>query len=82
VSPEPAAPEPLCSLPIIGATTLEDAVFYAAVGAVGMFGLVPWPTAGLITSMHALHQRARNVTRSGSVGEARQGLIEAADEVL
>jgi hypothetical protein len=82
VSPEPAAPEPLCSLPIVGATTLEDAVFYAAVGAVGIFGLVPWPTAGLITSAHALHQRARNVTRTGALGEARAGLIEAADEVF
>jgi hypothetical protein len=85
VSPEPAAPtapQPLCSLPIVGETTLEDAVFYATVGAVALVGLVPWPTAGLFGSVHALHQRARNVTRTGAIGEARRGLIEAADEVL
>jgi len=85
VNPEPAAPttpEPVCSLPIVGETTLEDAVFYAAVGAVAMFGFVPWPTAGLLTSVHALHQRARNVIRTGAVGATRQGLIEAVDEVL
>jgi hypothetical protein len=36
----------------------------------------------LIGSVHALHQRARNVTRTGVVGEARKGLIEAVDDVL
>jgi hypothetical protein len=77
-----AASEPLCSLPIVGETTVEDVVFYAAVGAVAMFGWVPFPTAGLIGSVHALHQRARNVTRTGAVGEARKGLIEAVDDVL
>jgi uncharacterized protein YndB with AHSA1/START domain len=80
--PTPTGPEPLCSLPIVGKTTVEDAVFYAAVGAVAMFGWVPLPTAGLIGSVHALHQRARNVTRTGAVGEVRGGLIEAVDEVL
>jgi hypothetical protein len=85
VEPVPAAataPEPLCSLPIVGETTLEDAVFYAAVGAVAVVGLVPWTTASLIGSVHALHQRARNVTRTGAVGEARRGLIDAVDEAL
>jgi hypothetical protein len=69
-------------LPIVGETTVEDVMFYAAVGAVAVFGWVPVPTAGLIGSVHALHQRARNVTRTGAVGEARQGLIEAVDELL
>jgi hypothetical protein len=69
-------------LPIVGETTVEDVMFYAAVGAVALFGWVPGPTAGLIGSVHALHQRARNVTRTGVVGEARQGLIEAVDDVL
>jgi hypothetical protein len=80
--PTPIAPEPLCSLPIVGETTVEDAVFYVAVGAVAMFGWVAWPTASLIGSVHALHQRARNVTRTGAVGELRGGLIEAVDDVL
>ena len=80
--PDQSAAEPFCSLPVVGATTVEDAVFYGIVGAVAAVGLVSWPTAGLIGTAHALHQRARNVTRSGVVGEARQGLIEAADEVL
>jgi hypothetical protein len=77
-----AAPEPLCSLPIVGETTIEDAVFYVAVGAVAMFGWVPVSTAGLIGSVHALHQRARNVTRTGILRDARQGLMEAVDETL
>jgi hypothetical protein len=78
----PTTPGPLCSLPIVGETTVEDAIFYAAVGAVAMFGWVPVPTASLIGSVHALHQRTRNVTRTGAVGEARQGLLEAVDDVL
>jgi hypothetical protein len=76
------AAEPLCSLPLVGATLVEDAVFYTAVGAVAFFGWVSWPTAELIGSGHALHQRARNVARQGAVGEAREGLIEAVDDVL
>jgi hypothetical protein len=36
-----------------------------------VFGWVQWPTATLIGSLHAFHQRARNVTRTGVVGEAR-----------
>ena len=75
------APQPLGSLPLVGATTVEDAVFYAAVGAVAVAELVCWPTAALIATGHALHQRARNVTRSGAVGEVREGLIEAFGDV-
>ncbi len=74
-------PQPICSLPLIGGTTVEDAVFYAAVGAVALAELVAWPTAALIASAHALHQRARNVIRAGDVGEAREGLIEAFEDV-
>jgi len=77
-----SALEPVCSLPLVGATTVEDAVFYSAVGAVAIVGLVSWPTAALIGTGHALHQRARNVIRSGAFGEAREGLIEAVDDVV
>ena len=84
VSERPAAGaiEPICSLPLVGPTLVEDAVFYTAVGAVAFFGWVSWPTAALIGTGHALHQRARNVSREGAVGEAREGLIEAVDDVL
>jgi uncharacterized membrane protein len=77
-----SAIEPICSLPLVGATTVEDAVFYTAVGAVTIVGLVSWPTAALIGTGHALHQRARNVIRAGAFGEAREGLIEAVDDVV
>lgn len=76
-----SALEPLCSLPVVGATTVEDAVFYAAVGVVAVAELVSWPTAALIATGHVLHQRARNVIRAGAVGEAREGLIEAFGDV-
>lgn len=82
---EPApgsAVESICSLPIVGVTTVEDAVFYTAVGAVAIVGWVAWPTAALIGTGHALHQRARNVIRVGAVGEAREGLIEAVEDAL
>jgi uncharacterized membrane protein len=72
----------ICSLPIVGATTVEDAVFYTAVGAVAIVGLVSWPTAALIGTGHALHQRARNVIREGALGGAREGLVEAAEDVV
>lgn len=78
----PSAIEPICSLPVVGAKTVEDVVFYTAVGAVAVFGLVSWPTAALIGTGHALHQRARNVIRLGGVGEAREGLIEAVEGVI
>jgi hypothetical protein len=71
----------LCSLPIVGSTTVEDAVFYSVTGAVALAGLVSWPTAALFASVHALHQRARNVIREGAAGEARTGLLEAVDEI-
>jgi hypothetical protein len=77
-----SAIKPICSLPVVGATTTEDAVFYAAVSTVALFGLVSWPAAGLIGAGHALHQRARNVVRSGVIGETREGLIEAVDDVV
>jgi hypothetical protein len=83
--PEPAVAsrgESFCSLPVVGATTLEDAVFYAAVGAVAVAGFVSWPTAALIGTGHALHQRARNVIRGGAVGDLRAGLIEATDDII
>jgi hypothetical protein len=80
-SSKSSAVEPVCSLPLVGATTVEDAVFYTAVGAVALVGLVSWPTAALVSGGHALHQRARNVIRAGAVGEAREGLFEAVDEV-
>lgn len=81
---ETAAPPiaPICSLPLVGETTIEDAVFYTAVGAVAFFGFVAWPTAALIGGGHALHQRARNIVRTGAFGETRAGLIEAVDEVM
>lgn len=85
MSPEPATPagsEPLLSLPIVGETTVEDLVFYGVVGAVAVFELVPLATAGLFGALHALHQRARNVVRTGAVGQVREGLIEAVDEVF
>lgn len=74
--------KPICSLPVVGATTVEDAVFYTAVGAVAFTGLVSWPAAALIGGGHALHQRARNVIRAGAVEEAREGLLDAVDEVV
>jgi hypothetical protein len=76
-----ATVEPVCSLPIVGATTVEDAVFYAAIGAVAVAGLVSWPTAALIGTGHALHQRSQNIMRKGALGEAREGLIEAFEDV-
>ena len=78
--PAPAL-QPICSLPLVGATTVEDAVFYAAIGAVALAELVSWPTAALIATGHALHQRAHNVIRPGTVGEAREALIEVFEDV-
>lgn len=71
---------PVAWLPVVGGTTVEDAVFYAAIGTVAAIGWVSWPTAGLVATAHALHQRSRNVVRDGVLGEARQGLIEAFDD--
>jgi hypothetical protein len=80
--PAAGAVEPIFSLPIVGPTMVEDAVFYTAVGAVAIVGWVAWPTAALIGTGHALHQRARNVIRAGAVGEARAGLIEAVEDAF
>lgn len=76
------AAESVRSLPLVGATTVEDGIFYTVVGAVAISGLVSWPTAALIGTGHALHQRARNVVRTGTVGEAREALIEAFEDVV
>lgn len=75
------AVKPVCSLPVVGPTTVEDAVFYAAVGALALAELVSWPVAGLMASGHALHQRTRNIIRTGTFGEAREGLIEAFEDI-
>lgn len=75
------AVKPICSLPVVGPTTVEDAVFYGAVGAVALAGLVSWPAAALIGGGHALHQRARNVIRYGVVAETREGVLEALDDI-
>ena len=80
-SEDGGAMQAVCSLPIVGATTVEDAVFYGAVGAVAFAGLVSWPSAALFGGVHALHQRTRNVIRSGAADEARQALIEAVEDV-
>jgi hypothetical protein len=77
-----STPESLCALPVLGETTVEDAVLYGAVGTLAVFGLVSWPTAALIGSAHALHQRARNVIRTGVVQDARNGLLDVVDETL
>lgn len=78
----PAVVKPVCSLPVVGETTVSDAVFYGAVGAAALAGLVSWPAAALIGGGHALHQRARNVIRVGVVGETREGVLEALDDIV
>jgi hypothetical protein len=78
---ESTAVKPICSLPLVGPTTVEDAIFYTAVGAVAAVELVSWPVAALVAGGHALHQRARNVVRTGTIGEAREGLIEAFEDI-
>jgi hypothetical protein len=77
----PTSMKPICSLPLVGPTSIEDAVFYTAVGTVAVAEMVSWPVAALMAGGHALHQRARNVVRSGVVGEAREGLIEAFEDI-
>ena len=81
-SSDASALKPICSLPIVGDTTVEDSVFYAAACLVAVTGLVSWPTAALIGTGHALHQRTRNVIRTGAVGEVREGLVEAVEDVI
>ena len=77
----PTAIKPICSLPLVGPTTIEDAVFYTAVGAVAVAEFVSWPVAALMAGGHALQQRTRNVVRTGALGEAREGIIEAFEEI-
>jgi hypothetical protein len=77
-----AAPPPLCRLPVVGDTTTEDAAFYGAVGTLVVVGWLELPAAGLFAAVHALHQRARNVTRTGEAGELREGFIEVVDEAV
>lgn len=77
----PTTVNPLFSLPIVGPTTLEDAVFYTTCAAVAVAELVSWPVAGLLAGGHALHQRSRNVVRTGAFGEVREGLIETFEDV-
>jgi hypothetical protein len=36
----------------------------------------------LFGAVHALHQRVRNVVRTGAVEDARAGLVDAVDDVL
>lgn len=80
-SKQSTAVKPICSLPIVGPTTIEDAVFYTAVGAVAVAEFVSWPVAALIAGGHALQQRTRNVVRTGAFGEAREGIVEAFEEI-
>jgi len=84
--PEPTDAEPggssaLVTLPLVGATTVEDAVFYGVLGVVTVVKLVSWPTAALIGSAHALHQRARNHKGIDS-GEVLEGALEATEGFL
>jgi hypothetical protein len=72
---------PLCTLPVVGATTVEDAVFYSLTGVVAVVELVSWPTAALFAAAHALHQRARNIPRTGTIRELRAGFVDAVDEL-
>jgi hypothetical protein len=76
-----AGPEPLCSLPFVGETTIEDAAFYGVLGVLAGFELVCWPTALLIGTAHVLHQRVRRIggTRRG---EAIEGTLEATEELV
>jgi hypothetical protein len=52
------------------------------VGTLLLAGWLELPAAGLFTAVHALHQRVRNVTRTGEVGELREGAVEVVDDVL
>jgi hypothetical protein len=75
------APGTIVSLPLVGPTTVEDAVFYGVLGVVTAVKLVSWPTAALIGSAHALHQRARN-HKGIERGELLEGALEATEGLL
>jgi hypothetical protein len=81
VETQEAIPRTLFSLPFLGETTVEDVTFYGVLGAVTVLELVAWPTAALIGSAHALHQRARHIagTRRSQVFE---GVLEATEEMF
>lgn len=68
------------SLPLVGATRIEDLAFYGALGAVTVFKFVSWPTAAFIGTAHALHQRAHNLR--GKRGELIEGTLEVTEDIL
>lgn len=68
------------SLPLVGATRVEDLAFYGALGAVTVFKFVSWPTAAFIGTAHALHQRAHNLR--GRRGEFLEGTLEVTEDIL
>jgi len=68
------------SLPLVGATRVEDLAFYGALGAVTVFKFVSWPTAAFIGTAHALHQRAHNLR--GRRGEFVEGTLEVTEDIL
>lgn len=75
--------KPLVILPFVGETTIEDVTFYGVLGAVTLAELVSWPTAALIGSAHALHQRAHNLRERGiRRGEFMEGALEATEEMI
>jgi hypothetical protein len=80
VTAEQGKSDALVTLPIVGETTVEDAVFYGAIATFTAVGFVSWQAGTLIGSAHALHQRARNVMRTGVVEDLRKGLLDIADE--
>jgi len=91
-TPEVAAekqgpPGQLCTIPLLGPTTIEDVAFYGVLGAVAVAELITWPTAALIGSAHALHQRARYVLQTQHFagterGEILEGTLEATEGIV
>jgi hypothetical protein len=72
--------KPVLSLPLVGATRVEDLAFYGALGAVTVFKFVSWPTAAFIGTAHALHQRAHNLR--GRRGEFLEGTLEVTEDIV
>lgn len=84
---EQGAPGLVCTLPLLGPTTVEDVAFYGVLGIVTAAELVAWPTAALIGSAHALHQRARFVLQTQHLAgteraEILEGTVEATEGAL
>lgn len=79
-------PGQLCTLPLLGPTTVEDVAFYGVLGIVTVAELVTWPTAALFASAHALHQRVRYVQHTQHfAGTERAEILEGtleAEEAL